>query len=260
MKVLQLCHKIPFPASDGGTIAMNNITQGLLSAGHQVKILAIETPKHPLKSGELFENYKTTVDFESVFIDTTPSFYSALTAVFNGKSYQVSRFYSKEFAQKLVHTLQADFDIVHLESIFMTPYIATIRQHSKAKIVLRTHNIEHQIWDRIVRNERNLFKKIARRYFARQLKHYECGIKNKIDAFAAISQPDFQFFTECYHGVLGTVIPFGVNLDDYPENENFIPSDTPELFHVGSMNWLPNVEGIAWFLDDVWPLIVQQYT
>lgn len=259
MNILQLCHKIPFPSSDGGTIAMNNITQGLLSAGHQVKVLAIETPKLRLKSGKDVDEYKASVGFDSVFIDTTPSFFAALKTIFNGQSYQVSRFYSKEFAHKLTLALEEDFDIVQLESIFMTPYIPVIRQHSNAKIVLRAHNIEHQIWDRVVKNEKNPFYKAARKYFAHQLERLECSLGGKIDAFATISEPDFQFFTHCYAKIPGTVIPFGIDLDDYPENENFIPSNTPELFHVGSMNWLPNVEGIEWFLENVWPQIIQQY-
>lgn len=53
MKILQLCHKSPYPPADGGTIAMNNITQGLLHEGFSVKVLAVETPKHHVR-GRIF--------------------------------------------------------------------------------------------------------------------------------------------------------------------------------------------------------------
>ena len=43
MKVLQLCIKPPFPTVDGGTMAMNSITQGLLREGCEVKVLAMES-------------------------------------------------------------------------------------------------------------------------------------------------------------------------------------------------------------------------
>ena len=43
MKVLQLCNKPPYPPVDGGTMAMNSITQGLLSRGCEVKVLTVET-------------------------------------------------------------------------------------------------------------------------------------------------------------------------------------------------------------------------
>ena len=141
----------------------------------------------------------------------------------------------------------------------MAPYLPVIRQFSTAKIVLRNHNIEHLIWHRVINNEPNPLKRWAIRYFSRQLKRYECNLGSQIDAFAAISEPDYQFFKECYHNIPGTVIPFGVDLENYPENEDYMPSGTPELFHVGSMNWLPNVEGIEWFLDEVWPQIHEKF-
>jgi hypothetical protein len=43
MRVLQLCHKPPFPAIDGGCLAMHNITSGLLAAGYDVKVLTALT-------------------------------------------------------------------------------------------------------------------------------------------------------------------------------------------------------------------------
>lgn len=260
MKILQLCHKVPFPPYDGGTIAMNNITQGLLTEGHRVKVLAVETPKHRVLSEKMPDNYLKSVDFESVFIDTTLSFWAAFKTIFTRTSYQVSRFYSKSFANKLTEILQKEsFDIVQLESIFMAPYLPVIRQFSTAKIVLRNHNIEHLIWHRVINNESNPLKRWAIRYFSRQLKRYECNLGSQIDGFAAISEPDYRFFKECYQNIPGTVIPFGVDLENYPENEDYMPSGTPELFHVGSMNWLPNVEGIEWFLDEVWPKIHKNF-
>ena len=143
MKILQICHKPPYPPSDGGTIAMNNVTQGLLHAGHRVKVLAIETPKHKVNPYSLPAEYLSATGFESVFVDTSISYAAAFKTIFTRKAYQVNRFYSKAFAKKIAEVLKKDqFDIIHLESLFTTPYIPVIRQHSKAKIVLRTHNID----------------------------------------------------------------------------------------------------------------------
>ena len=260
MKILQICHKPPFPPSDGGTIAMNNVTQGLLHAGHQVKVLAIETPKHRVNRNALPSEYLSATGFESVFVDTSISYTAAFKTVFTRKAYQVSRFYSKNFAKKIAEVLKKEhFDIIHLESLFTTPYISIIRQFSNAKIVLRTHNIEHQIWKRVAKNERNWIKKWAIRYMSNQLERYECGLAGQIDAFAAISEPDYHFFSTLYGSLQGTILPLGIDIDDYPDNEEYMPSDVPELFHVGSMNWRPNVEGIEFFLDDVWPLVLERF-
>ena len=63
MKILQICNKPPFPAVDGGAIAMNNTTQGLLQNGHKVTVLAITTPKHPVHLSDLPEQYISILIF-----------------------------------------------------------------------------------------------------------------------------------------------------------------------------------------------------
>lgn len=260
MKILQICHKPPYPPSDGGTIAMNNITQGLLESGHKVKVLALETQKHSLKKENIPADYIENTKLETVYTDTSIRFPSAMKSFLMRQSYQVNRFYSKLFATKIAEVLKKEnFDIVHLESLFTTPYIPVIRQFSKAKIVLRTHNIEHLVWQRMAKTEQNLAKRCAIKAFSNQLKKYENSIGSKIDAFAAISSPDFQYFEKQYKNIPGTVIPFGINVDDYEPEEDYMPSDKPELFHIGSMDWLPNIEGVEWFLDEVWPSILQEF-
>lgn len=255
MKILQLCHKTPLPTIDGGCIAIHNITQCLLDSGMEVKVVAVATPKHPFVISAFSQSYLTKTRFESVFIDTTPHKIEAIKTLFTGKSYQISRFYHKNMANKLIEILKReDFDIIHIESIYMAPYIPLLRKHSKAKILMRLHNIEHQIWERLSENERNPIMKLAYRVNARQLLHVERKILHEIDGYMSISEPDYRFFHETVPQVPGIVIPFGINVDNYEmEDDDFIATDHPTLFHLGSMNWSPNVEGIEWFLDEVWP-------
>ena len=47
MKVLQICHKPPLPSTDGGCIAINNISKGLVKELGSIKVLTISTLKHP---------------------------------------------------------------------------------------------------------------------------------------------------------------------------------------------------------------------
>lgn len=256
MKILQICHKTPLPAIDGGCIAIHNITQCLLdSEGVEVKVVAVATPKHPYVVSAFSKSYLERTRFESVFIDTTPHKLEALKTLFTGKSYQISRFYHKNMVAKLTQILKNEtFDIIHIESIYMAPYIPLLRKYSKAKILLRLHNIEHQIWERLSENERNPIMKLAYRVNAHQLRRVERKILHEVDGYMSISAPDYQYFHETTPTVPGDVIPFGINVDDYDmEDDDYIATDHPSLFHLGSMNWSPNVEGILWFLDEVWP-------
>ena len=89
MKILQLCHKPPFPPVDGGAIAMNNITQGLINLGHEVKVITVSTQKHPLKKSDLPEEYKLKTAIEDVFIDTSIKRKDAFFNLFSKRSYNI---------------------------------------------------------------------------------------------------------------------------------------------------------------------------
>lgn len=260
MKILQLCHKPPLPPIDGGCIAINNITQGLLASGQEVKVVSIETPKHPVKMEAFPLDYLRATHFEPVFVDTTPSVKAGTKAFLQGRAYQIVRFYSKSMVSKLKQILEHEtFDIIHIESIYMASYIDTIRKYSNAKIILRLHNIEHQIWERLADNETLPVKKILYNDIARQIKKYEESILQKVDGYMTISEPDYLYFHHNSPDVAGTVIAFGIDLEHYQCEDDYIPSDNPSLFHIGSMNWSPNIEGIEWFLDDVWPEMLKAH-
>ena len=108
MKILQICPKPPYPPSDGGTIAMNNITRGLLNSGNSVKVLALETPKHSCKSSSIPDDYIEATGFETVYADTSVKTPAALRGLLSRRSYQVDRFYSKTFAAQIVEVLKKE--------------------------------------------------------------------------------------------------------------------------------------------------------
>lgn len=257
MKILQLCNKPPLPAVDGGCIAMNNITQGLLNSGHEVRILTIETAKHPMLRDQMPAEYLEKTRIDSVFVDTSLNLIDAFSALVTSDSYNVSRFFSPDFDRKLIGILSREkFDIIHLESLFMTPYLATIRRYSKAPVVLRSHNLEYIIWERMAEVSKNRAKKAYLNLLSRQLKKYETGVINKVDGIAAISNEDAKKYLslKCFKPIVN--IPFGINVENYVAKP--LPENEISLFHIGAMDWTPNIEGIQWFLEKVWPLVLEK--
>jgi glycosyltransferase involved in cell wall biosynthesis len=254
MKILQLCLKPPVPAKDGGCIAMNNITQGLLEAGHKVKILTIFTHKHDFEVDSMPAEYIEQTGIEGVFIDTRLSAVDAFSSILTSDSYNVSRFFSTDFDIRLSNLLRKEnFDVVHLESLFMTTYLATIRRFSKAPVVLRAHNIEHIIWEKTAQGTSSFLKRIYLNYLQRKLKQYEISVLNEVTAIAAISDDDRNRMISLDIKKPISTIPFGVDLTQYPVQS--IHSAELALFHLGAMDWGPNSEGINWFLQSIWPEI-----
>src|SRR5690606_6787448 len=197
MRILQLCNKPPYPPIDGGSKAMHNLTRGLLKSGHEVKVLCISTPKQPLELNDIPKEYRRATRIEGVFVDTSVNVVDAFTDLLTADNYNISRFFSPDMDIRLIRLLSEEqFDIVQLESLFMTPYIATIRRYSRAKVVLRSHNLEYVIQDRIASGERNFLKRPYRKFLAKQLQTYEMAVLDRVDGVAAISPNDAAHFKE----------------------------------------------------------------
>ncbi len=67
MKILLLCNKSPYPPSEGGPIAMNMMIEGLLAAGHQVKIIALNSYKYNTDINSIPSFYRSSTDIELVY-------------------------------------------------------------------------------------------------------------------------------------------------------------------------------------------------
>ncbi|MBQ3710479.1 MAG: glycosyltransferase [Bacteroidales bacterium] len=254
MKILLLCNKSPYPALEGGPMAMNSIVTGLLEAGHKVKILAVNSKKYNVTANDIPENYKQKTGIELIDVDLRVKPAQAFKNLFSKKSYHVERFISKEFTDRLIEVLKEDtYDVVQLETLFMTPYVETIRKNSKAMIVLRAHNVEHLIWERIAKGTKFFLKRAYIKHLAKTLKNYELTAINQVDGIAAITRKDAAFFRK-YCATPTIDIPFGVYPEDY--TPSFEVNEKPSFYHIGSMNWIPNEEGIRWFIDNCMDAVV----
>jgi glycosyltransferase involved in cell wall biosynthesis len=255
MKILQFCYKPPFPALDGGSMGMHYVTEGLINNGHEVKVLSFHSKKHPCRVDKLPVEYVEKTKFETVFVDLDIKPIPALVAYLCGESYHVKRFINEQMKRKLVEILKAeDFDIIQVESIFLTPYLPIMRRFSNAKIVLRAPNIEHKIWERIYKATKTPFKRGYIKHLALTLKYYELNHINDYDAVSPVTEFDAEYFRENGLRKKCKGIPFGMNP---PELLSDVLEEKNTIFHIGSMNWHPNEQGIKWFLEECWDKIRQ---
>jgi len=260
MNILQLCHKPPKPSIDGGCIAMNNITDGLLKNKCKLKVITIGTQKHPIKLDQLHKNYLERTKIEGVFVDTKLNLVDAFSNLVTSDSYNISRFFSADFDTLLIKTLKENqFDIIHLESLFMTPYLDTIRRCSSSKIILRSHNLEYMIWEKLARKTINPAKKVYLNILSKQLKAYEINMLNKIDGIAAISLADQLKYEKLGCEKPMITIPFGIDIKKYDYKIKKNISNHFNFFHLGSMDWKPNLEAVTWLLKDIWPELHKKF-
>ncbi len=257
MKVLIIGSRIPFPLHDGGAIATFNLLKGLTDIGIETTYISLNTLKHFADQQTIQNEFGFLESIIPYQIDTKIRPLKALANLFGNASYNIERFYDPGFEALLIQHLQQNtYDIVHFEGLFATPYIDAIKRQTNVPTLLRQHNIEYQIWERLAKNEKQPIKKWYLKLLAKRMKRYELMVIQKFDRLVCIAETDemvLQQFTN--HNKIET-IPGGFII-----KEADLKIQTPTanaIYHIGSMEWLPNQQAMEWFHNFVWPKVIQQ--
>lgn len=260
MKILQLCKKFPYPAKDGEAIAVLHMSKALTANGCEVSLLAMNTSRHfvNLQKGLPSElNYYKEVHYVSV--DNRIRWIDAFKNLFRKESYHISRFISDEYSNQLIKLLQKNtFDVIQLETLYLAPFLPVIKKYSNALIVLRAHNIEHEIWSRIASQVKFIPKKLYLHYLSSKLKKFEINTLNDCDFLVAITERDLTHFKSLGYKNGCVASPVGFDLSQYnPDYSAF--SKPMTISFLGSLDWMPNIEAVRWFLSEVWPQVNKRF-
>lgn len=258
MKILQLCKKFPYPLKDGESIAVTYLSHALHELGCEISLLSMNTSKHYVDIKSLPADFNHYKEIHVTSLDNSIRLSDAFMNLFSSDSYHVSRFVSEEFRQKLIELLKHNtYDVVQLETLYLAPYIDVIKQYSTALVTMRAHNVEFEIWERITSNTRFLPKKWYLKYLTHKLKKYELDHLNKYDYLVAVSERDLRKFKNLGYKNGAMASPIGLDLKNYTLRQ--IQPVQNDLCFIGALDWIPNMEGLIWFVDHVWPRLSAKY-
>ncbi len=255
MDILIISHKPPSPPVDGGTLATLNMCLGLAKAGNRVTVLTLSTQKHPSSLERIPDEIKALINFEFVHTNIrTTILGNLLNYIFSRRPYNIERYITINFKRLIRKVLSNEkYDIVQLEGLYLYPYIKTIRSCYKGVIALRTHNVEHHIWQKLSENESNKLKRTYFQILSHRQAQVESKISDKVDVLVAITEPDRLWFINNGFNKPSITVPAGY----FPEEvrTEIEPVDFPAICYIGALDWLPNIEGLIWFINWVWPRI-----
>jgi glycosyltransferase involved in cell wall biosynthesis len=257
MKILILTNKLPYPPKDGGSIATLNMLSGLRDAGNELSCLALNTSKHSFPVEDIPPEIGQSIRFMGVDCDNSiKPLRLLLNLLFSRKPYIAERFNVHSYREQLCALLDKEnFDVVQLEGPYLGHYLADIRKRTSALISLRAHNVEHLIWKKKAENEKSPLKKGYLRNMASRLESYELKVAREVDCLVPISQGDADYFKSRASDQAMLTTPTGLSLKDYPLTP--LPSET-SMFFIGALDWLPNQEGLLWFLDQVFDRVYEK--
>ena len=248
MKILILTHRVPFPQNGGYQIVVYNTIKGLVNLGHQVSLVALNSKKN-YEGNTPEDELLSKINYRAYNIDTNVSVLDVAINLFSKTSFNINKYYDQEFEKLLIREVKnTAYDIIQFDGLLVSLYLAAVRKNCNSKLVYRAHNIENQVWQRLASQKNDPFKKSYLKMHAKRIKNYELEQLNKFDAVTVFTQPDKATLLEYGTKIPIEILPVGLNLEKYCPN--YSKTEVPSLFFLGSLDWLPNREGIEWFLEN----------
>ncbi|WP_345213775.1 glycosyltransferase family 4 protein [Mucilaginibacter gynuensis] len=248
MKILILSHRTLFPQNGGYPIVVYNTIKGLVNLGHEVSLISLDEKKQNDRL-HATDDILDKINYRSHHVDISVSMVDAFFNLFSQTAHIIDRYYNEELENIIITELQShDYDIVQFEGLFVVPYLAAVRKHSKARLIYRAHNIEHQVWFRLAQQKSDPFKKIYLTMLAKRIRSYELQQLAHFDAIIVFTGQDEKTIRSYDIRVPVEVLPISIDLLKYtPDCDK---TEFPSLFFLGSLAWLPNREGMEWFIDN----------
>lgn len=253
MKILLLCDKPPWPGNSGGAMATRAVIDAMVANGFDLTVFFLSTPKHRPDSREKPEEIVKHISLVREVTDNRINPLKALlNLLFTRKPYNISRFYSKRTAGKISALLkERSFDIIQFEGLVMNLYLDLVKRESSARVVMRSHNVESDIWYSLAGETRQPLAKFYYKSLAKRIERIEKKSLNRYDALLAISDTDREKFIT--KGVSVPIFTLYPSLRSSAINPPIPKEGEITAGFIGSLDWRPNIKGLIWFLEKVWP-------
>jgi len=249
MKLLWVKGDFLHPTTKGGQIRTLE-TLKRLNQWHDVHYAGLNYPLHP-------EALARTGEYCSHVYPIPHSVPAKFSAGFAGELIQglyskwpvgINRYRSPEMERTIADlTRREKFDAIVCDFLNASQNMPDL-----GSAVLFQHNVEAVIWKRQAERARN---PVVRAYFglqARKMRDYERDVCRRVKSIVAVSDADAGIMRHEYGAQRVSPVATGVDL------EYFAPQPAEpaaDLVFVGSMDWLPNVDGVTWFVQEILPLI-----
>jgi polysaccharide biosynthesis protein PslH len=251
VKVLLLTQVLPYPPDSGPKVKTFYVLK-YLSKHHEVTLASFvrgDQTEH-VRMLEPYCQAIYTVPMRRSLVRNVTALFKSL---FGNNPWMMARDDIKEM-RNLVDQLagQEKFEVVHADQLNMAQYALRV---PNAKRVLDAHNALWVLYQRLALTMRFGLRRWLLERDWRLLKNYEGKLCREFDQVLTVSEEDKISFEAAMGGKKREihVIPIAVDTDELlPVLRN---KDASHIIHIGTMYWPPNIDGMMWFLENVFPQI-----
>lgn len=174
--------------------------------------------------------------------------------LFSPQPYNITKYCRPEVRRELRQLLEREkYDVIVCDFLVAAGVIPWDAPTPK---VIFTHNVEAAIWRRHYEVATNPIWKAISSQEWRKMEAAERRYLRLADHVLTVSETDRDTFASFLESEKLTVIPTGVDLDYFQPMP--VEETANSLIFTGSMDWLPNEDGILYFVEAILPLIKQQ--
>ena len=258
MRILWLNAGLLLPLDKGGKLRTWHVMRHL-AVRHEITYLSFSDPGQNTADREGMRAvcaHLQTIPRRDPAKGTASFYFDAARYLADRVPYAVAKYRSRAFAAALRQLLDTrPFDAIVCDFL---PPVVNLPDRLPCPSVLFTHNVEAEIWRRHAENAGNPAGRFLMTRQWKRMLRFEGEALTRFDLALAVSDPDRRTFQRLYPGALRTpahVVQTGV------DTTYFAPSDEPprraHLVFTGSMDWLPNEDGMLYFVRDILPRIRQ---
>jgi glycosyltransferase involved in cell wall biosynthesis len=251
MKTLWVNTNFMHPTTKGGQIRTLEMLRHL-HRRHEIHYVAIANPSQPEGPARAHEYSFKAYPFTYRIPDKRSfAFYPELVrGLFSSVPVAVERFHPPGMGKFLEDLLRKErFECAVVDHLAPTAYYPDL-----AHAVFFQHNVETMIWRRHVEHAPDPVRRAYFKLQAARMYDFERRVSREAGHIVAVSKTDANEMRKLFDVTRVTEIPTGVNLEYFHPPEQRPPAKA-DLVFVGSMDWLPNVDGVLWFVREVLPLI-----
>lgn len=256
LRILFLQKRFLYPPDSGGKIRTLNVIRHL-AKWHDVKYLCNEQEADHHWRKQMCD---LGVQLETVPWRETPRysllFYCDLAInLFSRFPYNVNKDYDARLRQRADEILiLGQTDLVICDFVQMARNVVGLNAPAS---LLFQHNVESQIFKRHAWTDKGLLRRSYMWLQWKKMATFEGRAGKWFDRVVAVSNADRDRFAQTYGWQHVDVIDTSVDVD-YFQPSDPCEESPGEMVFVGSMDWLPNIDGMIYFCDQIFPLIQHQ--
>lgn len=270
MRILFLTQVLPYPL-DAGPKIRAYYTLRHLAQQHEITLLSFVRADDPPQAIEHLKGFCRDVVVVPMRRSRARDVRHLLRSLVSDTPFLIARDWVPQMADTVrqmvngmrrIEDHRQPFDVAHADQLWMAPYALLARSpQSNLQLVLDQHNAVYMIPARLAEGERNPVRRALLALEARKMARYEVQTCRRFDRVVWVTRQDHEAVQRQASRV-GVQVPNSAVIPICGDPQAISPvkqrADARRVTFLGGLHYPPNAQGVLWFVEQIWPRVLQE--